>query len=219
MSVLHWHKGICHHYHMMQHSIQSYQLESCGETLVELKWVKTYQYGKFFWKRCCKILARVFSPGTNVVDSLWPSDIIMVSEILVNTGQLMAYCLMPPSHYLNQCCLAISEILWHSFQSSVNLNTQDINHQVVFEIAHLTWQAHFWEDNELIGCHWCLQAVDCGGICQSLSSISFNDWGKWHAVNWGSISASPACHQSKTPVVSARKHISKLDWNFDNSLT
>ena len=46
----------------------------------------------------------------------------------------MAGCLTAPSHYLNQCWLTINEILWHSFQGNIYLNTQDINPQVVFKI-------------------------------------------------------------------------------------
>ena len=36
----------------------------------------------------------------------------------------MACCLMAPSHYLNQCWLLISEILWHSPKSNFTASTQ-----------------------------------------------------------------------------------------------
>ena len=48
------------------------------------------------------------------VDSLWPSDALMASQNVVTLVQVMACCLMAPSHYLNQCWLIISEVLWHS---------------------------------------------------------------------------------------------------------
>ena len=48
--------------------------------------------------------------------------------------QVMACCLMSPSHYLNQCWLTIHEIFWHSFQGNIYMNTQDISPQGVFEI-------------------------------------------------------------------------------------
>ena len=47
--------------------------------------------------------------------------------------QVMACCLVAPSHYLNQCWLAINDILCYSFHGCVYLITQDINPQV-FEI-------------------------------------------------------------------------------------
>ena len=33
-------------------------------------------------------------------------------------AQVMAWCLMTPSHYMSQCWLLISEVLWHSPDSS-----------------------------------------------------------------------------------------------------
>ena len=47
---------------------------------------------------------------------------------------VMSCCLTAPSHYLNQCWLAINKIHWHSFQGDIWLNTQDIDPQVIFQI-------------------------------------------------------------------------------------
>ena len=37
--------------------------------------------------------------------------------------QVMACCLMAPSHYMNQCWLIISEVLWHSLESNFNIQS------------------------------------------------------------------------------------------------
>ena len=46
----------------------------------------------------------------------------------------MAWCLAAPSHYLNQCWLMISEVLWHSPDSNFTENTQDICRWNGFEV-------------------------------------------------------------------------------------
>ena len=46
--------------------------------------------------------------------SLWPSDIIWRHGSRSALAQVMASCLMAPSHYLNLCWLMISDVLWHS---------------------------------------------------------------------------------------------------------
>ena len=45
---------------------------------------------------------------------------------LSTLAQVMVCCLTAPNHYLNQCWLITNEILWHSFQGNIYLNTQDI---------------------------------------------------------------------------------------------
>ena len=40
--------------------------------------------------------------------------------------QVMACCLMAPSHYLNQCWLIIKEVLWHSPKGNFTGNAKDI---------------------------------------------------------------------------------------------
>ena len=44
----------------------------------------------------------------------------------IDLAQVMACCLTAPSHYLNQCLLIISEVLWHSPEGNVTINAQDI---------------------------------------------------------------------------------------------
>ena len=47
--------------------------------------------------------------------------------------QVMACCLMAPSHYLNQCWLIIREVVWHSHESNFTGNVQDIYPWYEFE--------------------------------------------------------------------------------------
>ena len=48
------------------------------------------------------------------LNSLWPSDAIKRQGTESTLAQVMACCLTAPSHYLNQCWLIISKVLWHS---------------------------------------------------------------------------------------------------------
>ena len=48
-------------------------------------------------------------------NSLGPCDAIWRQKTGSTLAQVMACCLMAPSHYLNQCWLIISEVQWHSY--------------------------------------------------------------------------------------------------------
>ena len=61
--------------------------------------------------------------STSRVNSLWPSYIIWRHGSRSTLAQVMACCLTAPSHYLNQCWLMISEVLWHSSDSNFTENT------------------------------------------------------------------------------------------------
>ena len=51
-----------------------------------------------------------------VVNSLWPTDVIWLHGFRSKLSQAMACCLTAPRHYLNQCWLVISEVLWFNFR-------------------------------------------------------------------------------------------------------
>ena len=80
-----------------------------------------------------RLLTHICVTRPQWVNSLWPSDLIYLRS-WSTLIQVMAYCLIAPSHYLNQCWLTIKEILWHPFHGNVYLNTQVINPKVMFEI-------------------------------------------------------------------------------------
>ena len=69
-----------------------------------------------------------------MLNSLWHRDDIRGWRSWSTQVQVMACCLTAPSHYLNQCWLTISEVLWHPFHSNYYSNTKDINPQVVFQL-------------------------------------------------------------------------------------
>ena len=59
----------------------------------------------FFSLSWSKMLRPIF-----FFNSLWPSDAIWWQRCESTLAQVMACCLMAPSHYLNQCWLIISEV-------------------------------------------------------------------------------------------------------------
>ena len=52
------------------------------------------------------------------INPLWPSDVIWRQGYRSTLAQVMACCLTATSHYLSQCWLMISEVLWHSPDSN-----------------------------------------------------------------------------------------------------
>ena len=68
------------------------------------------------------------------VNSLWPIDVIWRQGTRTTLAQVMACCLMAPSHYLNQCWPMISEVMWHSPDSDFIENTCNFHHWNEFEI-------------------------------------------------------------------------------------
>ena len=50
-----------------------------------------------------------------ILNSLWLGDAIWRQRSGSTLAQVMACCLMAPSHYLNQYWLIISEVQWHSY--------------------------------------------------------------------------------------------------------
>ena len=66
----------------------------------------------------------------------------------------MAYCLMASSHYLNQCWLMISEVLWHSPQSNFTGDVQDIYPWYELKITNWRLQPYLPVANELTYHKW-----------------------------------------------------------------
>ena len=59
------------------------------------------------------------------LNSLWSSDTIWRQKSGSTLAQVMACCLTAPSHYLNQCWLIFSEILWRSHKGNFRGNIQE----------------------------------------------------------------------------------------------
>ena len=94
-------------------------------------------------------IAIVNEPCNNI-NSLWPSHAICCHRTGSTLAQVMACCLMAPSHHLNQYWLIIGNILWHSpeaiSQEMLRISIPDMS----FKITNLRVHPHFPGANELI---------------------------------------------------------------------
>ena len=60
------------------------------------------------------------------VDSMWPCDAIWRQRSWSKLAQVMAWCLMAPSHYLNQYWLTISNVQCQIFEGNFTKDTSAI---------------------------------------------------------------------------------------------
>ena len=67
------------------------------------------------------------------INSLGPSDAIWRQRSGSPLAQVMACCLMAPSHYLNQCWLFMNLMLWHPPENNFIGISQNINSINEFE--------------------------------------------------------------------------------------
>ena len=87
-------------------------------------------------KRGPRIFAPAMAPGWLIllqlngmlINSLWPGDILWQQRSGSALAQVMACCLTAPSHYLNQCWLIVSKVLWHSSEGNFTKNASATNH-------------------------------------------------------------------------------------------
>ena len=85
-----------------------------------------------------------------IINSLWPSDAIWWHRSGSAPAQVMACCLMAPTHYLNQCrhhqrCSVV-------FVRAISQVVMNLICTICLEIALLKSQPHLLGDNELT--HW-----------------------------------------------------------------
>ena len=83
--------------------------------------------------------------------------------------QVLACCLMSPSHYPNQCWLImITEVLWHSPRGNCTENAQNIYSYMSVKITNLKSQPHLSEANELnwpiSKFKWQMSEITCGPL-------------------------------------------------------
>ena len=85
---------------------------------------------------CLLVTARISSPESSQwpswINSLRPSDAIWLHRSRSTLAQVMAWCLMAPSHYLNQCWLIINEVMWHSPENNFARSALEFNPYHVF---------------------------------------------------------------------------------------
>ena len=65
--------------------------------------------------------------------SLWPINAIWHHRTWSTLVQVIAWCLMAPSHYLNQCWILVSGVQWHSLEGNFAASTQAT-----------IWKSYFW---------------------------------------------------------------------------
>ena len=80
----------------------------------------------FFLK--CELKSNIDGLVLNMLNSLWPCDTIWRQRSGSTLAQVMAFCLMAPSHYLNQCWLIISKVQWHLSKDTFTTDSSAINH-------------------------------------------------------------------------------------------
>ena len=68
-------------------------------------------------------------------NSLWPSDAMWCHRTSSTLVDVMACCLMAPSHYINQCLLIISGVLWQSPEGNCTENAQDKTQPSISKIS------------------------------------------------------------------------------------
>ena len=73
--------------------------------------------------------------------SLWPSDAMWQHRSGSTLDQVMACCLTAPSHYLNQCWLNITGVLWHSLKGRNTGNAHKSYYYDRFENYTLKFKA------------------------------------------------------------------------------
>ena len=90
---------------------------------------------------------------THWVNSLRPSDAIWRHRSMSTLVQVMAWCCQAASHYLNQCWLVISKVLWGSREDNFTRDTSAVNHKhwlekyiskISFKFPRVKWLNIYW---------------------------------------------------------------------------
>ena len=92
-------------------------------------------------KSCFK--QSIYSLYCSQINSLWPRDTIWRHRSRSTLAQVMACCLMATSHYLNQCWLIISKVLWHSHEGISQEMLQISIIDMIYKMTDLKLQQHF----------------------------------------------------------------------------
>ena len=102
----------------------------------------------------------------HALNSLLPSDAMWQHRSGPTLAQVMAWCLMAPSHYMNQCWLFISEVLWHSPESTFIVSA----HMKILNIKLLHLLPHLPGTSKLIKVQYSLKSQTC------FHQSSFGHW-------------------------------------------
>ena len=102
----------------------------------------------FIWK--CHLQNVIFSPW--YFNSLWPSDVMWRHRSGSMLAQVMASCLTARSHYLNQCWLLTSEVLWHFPENNFTTSSKLLCCTMSMKIILFTLLPYLPGANELNQC-------------------------------------------------------------------
>ena len=109
--------------------------------------------------------------------TLWPNDAIWGHRSGSTLAQVMACCLTAPSHYLNQCWLIISKVLWHSSEDIIIRRFEDTNEKSKIEdyIFKITLRSPRGQWVNLICRGYSFLSYDSGNpVIASIDRISSN---------------------------------------------
>ena len=84
-----------------------------AEIIIQMSWLK-FSCQPLQAHKELQVTHNSLYVGSPPINSLWPSDDTWQHRSGSTLVQVMACCLTAPSHYLNQCWLIISKVLWHS---------------------------------------------------------------------------------------------------------
>ena len=104
--------------------------ESTLAQLMEVSWVRSPHTADHFQANVtstCPLKASVDCrlPASDSIEIYLSWDQIPI--YIGSVTMLMASCLKAPSHYLNQCSLIISKVLWHSSEVIIMRRSEDTN--------------------------------------------------------------------------------------------
>ena len=102
----------------------------------------------------------VYLDNSKSVKSLWYSDAIWQRRSGSTLSQVISYCLMAPSHYLNQDSLIINEVLWHS-PGGIFIPMLDMT----LKHSNVRLQPYLPGTNELSRMHVVSQLQNCINYC------------------------------------------------------
>ena len=129
------------------------KLTNCSYLLCQIHFVAIYDQEICFNPLCISpvgdcLLSYEVTWLIESINSLCPSDAIRRHRTTSTSAQVMACCLMAPSHYLNQCWLIIDKVQWHSGDGNFTKDTS-ITNLFKIEITDLKFPSNLPGANEL----------------------------------------------------------------------
>ena len=126
------------------------------------QWVIMRHITEYQWKKL-KYWFQLLLHHIYFINSLWPTDAIWRHR---------CGCLTAPSHYLNQCWLLISEVLWHSSESNSTARAQAIilHNELESYILKITFKSLCMGPL----CHHCLHREQNIIFARMENSVSWN---------------------------------------------